>query len=133
MRFPATLLWINSVLFIVFGAAFLTAPEFFSLLATGSAPSTASALIDMRATYGGTALGIGFFFGFCACRPATVQIGLIASVWVLASIAAARLVGFVVDGSPNPFMSLFLATEMLFVVLGAIAIKGFEKALRPGA
>lgn len=127
------LLWTNSVLFILFGAAFVAAPEFFAVYLTGSAPGTPSALIDMRATYGGTALGIGFFFGFCARRPATVQIGLIASVWVLASIAAARLVGSVLDGSPNRFMSLFLAAEMLFVVLGAIAIKGFEKALRPGA
>lgn len=79
----------------------------------------------MRATYGGMGLGIGLFFGFCARRPSTVRLGLFASLFVLATTAAARTVGFLCDGSPNVFMLLLLGAELLFVVLIVAALKRF--------
>ncbi len=48
-------------------------------------------MIDMRATYGGTALGLGLFFGFCARNPAVLRAGLLASLMVLSGIAGGRL------------------------------------------
>ena len=123
MKFPITLLWINSALFVVFGACFVVAPEFFATVITGAAPGTPSAITDMRATYGGMGLGIGLLFGFCARQPSTVQVGLIAALLVLGSTATARLVGIIADGSPNLFMFLLLGAELLFVALLVSALK----------
>jgi hypothetical protein len=94
-----------------------------SLLLTGAAPGTASAMTDMRATYGGTALGLGLFFGFCARDPNILRTGLLASLIVLSGIAGGRLFGIFVDGSPNGWMFLLLAAELLFVGLMAMALK----------
>jgi hypothetical protein len=77
----------------------------------------------MRATYGGMGLGVGLLFGFCARQPSTIQVGLIASLFVLGATAAARIVGFLVDGSPNVFMYLLLGAELLFVALLIVALK----------
>lgn len=123
MKSPATLLWINSALFVVFGVCFIVAPEFFASVITGALPGTPSAFIDMRATYGGMGLGIGLLFGFCARQSSTVQVGLIAALLVLGSTATARLVGFLADGSPNVFMFLLLGAELLFVALLVVALK----------
>ncbi len=123
MKFPTALLWVNSVLFLVFGGCFIATPEFFATVITGSTPGTPSAFIDMRATYGGMGLGVGLLFGFCARQSSTVRVGLIAALLVLGSTAAARLVGFIADGSANVFMLLLLGAELLFVVLLVAALK----------
>jgi hypothetical protein len=123
MKFQSSLLWINSALFILFGICFTAAPAFFADFITDATPATSSALIDMRAVYGGMGLGTGLFFGFCAQHSARIRIGLIASLLMLTAIAATRLVGFFADGSPNPLMLLQLGAELLFVVLFTIALR----------
>jgi hypothetical protein len=122
MRFAVVLLWITSVLFVGFGIGAVTAPRELAMFITGGAPSIPSAIIDMRATYGGVALGMGLFFGVCATRSQWVRPGLFGSLLVVASIGAARVVGFVVDGQPNGFMLMLLSTEVIFVGLYARAL-----------
>ena len=123
MRFPVVLMWLNAALFVVFGIGFIVAPALLSQLITGATPGTTSALIDLRATYGGMALGIGLFWGYCARRPGTLRIGLLSSLLVLVGIALGRLVGMIVDGSPNTFMFVLLAAELLFIGLVALALR----------
>ena len=122
MRFPVVLLWLNAALFVVFGVGFIVAPALLSQVITGATPGTTSALIDLRATYGGMALGIGIFWGYCAPQG-TLRIGLISSLLVLVGVALGRLVGMVVDGSPNTFMFVLLAAELLFIGLIALALR----------
>jgi hypothetical protein len=126
MTFPVKLLWINALLFIPFGAAFIAAPNGLSLFLTGTAPGTPSAVTDMRATYGGMALGAGLFFGFCVRHPTLLRAGLLASLLVLSGIAGGRLMGILIDGSPNPFIIALLAAELLFVVLFTITLKRIQ-------
>jgi len=123
MKFATNLLRVNAVLFIVFSICFVVAPEFFAYALTGSEPRTTSAVIDMRATYGGMGLGIGLLFWFLARQRETVTAGLIGSFLVLGAMAMARVVGFFVDGSPNAFMLVLFGAEVLFVVLSASALK----------
>jgi hypothetical protein len=123
MKFATNLLRVNAVLFIVFGICFIVAPVFFAEALTGSEPWTASAMIDMRATYGGMGLGIGLVFWFLARQRETVVPGLGATLLVLGATAMARVVGFFVDGSPNAFMLVLFGAEILFVVLSASALK----------
>jgi hypothetical protein len=80
---------------------FVGAPRELARFLTGAAPSLPSAVIDMRATYGGFALGVGLFIGLCAMRPEWARVGLMASLLAVASIGAARVVGLAVDGQPN--------------------------------
>lgn len=123
MKYAAALLWINAACFLIFGVAFLIAPATMAHLLTGVTPNAPNALIDIRATYGGMALGIGLFFAFCARRSETLRIGLIASLLVAAGIVLGRLAGLVVDGSPNAAMIALLAGDSLFIVLFAIALR----------
>lgn len=123
MRFATNLLRINAVLFIVFGVCFIVAPVFFAEALTGSEPWTSSALIDMRATYGGMGLGIGLLFWFLARQRETVIAGLVGALLVLGATALGRLVGLLADGAPNFFMLMLFGAEVLFVALSATALK----------
>ncbi len=126
MTFSKMLLWVNCALFVAFGVGFVIAPEFLSKLITGAAPNAMNALTDMRATYGGMALGIGVFFGLCARKSSFTYMGLMASWLVFSSIAVSRLIGIIVDGSPNVFMLILLVAELLFVVLVSVAVKSIR-------
>ena len=123
MPFAVLLLRITSVLFVAFGVGFAVAPQDLADLVTDGAPSVPSAVTDMRAAYGGVALGLGLFIGYCARRAETVRLGLMASTLVLVSLAAARLLGMIVDGSPNAFMVVFLGLEIISVWLFMIALR----------
>ncbi len=123
MRFATNILRVNSVLFIVFGLCFIAAPGVFAAVLTGVEPAMPSALIDMRATYGGMGLGIGLLFWFFALQRETVYAGLVGVFLVLAATATARAIGFLADGSPNMFKLLLFGAEILFLVLSAAALK----------
>ena len=123
MSLPVVLLWIDCVLFVGFGVGFAAVPLELAEFVTGDAPSVSSAVIDMRATYGGVAIGTGLFFGYCARRASLVQIGLVASLLVIASIGLARVVGILIDGDPNAFMIFFLALEVVFSGLTVVALR----------
>lgn len=122
MAFGRVLVWINCWLFVVFGFGFILAPETLATLITGGAPATASAVMDMRATYGGMALGLGAIFGLCARSPEHVRLGVQGVLIVMASIAVARLLGMVLDDSPNVFMFVLLAAEVVMAGLAAVAL-----------
>lgn len=123
MRFATNLLRVNAALFIAFGICFIVAPVFFAEILTGSEPWTTSALIDMRATYGGMGLGIGLLFWFLARQRETVIAGLVGASLVLGATALARVVGFLADGAPDLSMLALFGAEVLFVALSATALK----------
>ncbi|MEW6269758.1 MAG: hypothetical protein AB1689_10735 [Thermodesulfobacteriota bacterium] len=55
MNLGSVLIWLNAAFLVVYGLAFVSLPEPLGRAITGSAPDTASGVIDMRATYGGMA------------------------------------------------------------------------------
>lgn len=114
MIFSNGLVFANGILFIGFGLGFMIAPACFSALFTGAQLTTASAIIDVRATYGGMALGLGIWLVVCARQD--IRLGLIGAFAVLTSIVLTRLVGIVLDGGANGFMYAFLAAEVLFLL-----------------
>ncbi len=123
MNFPRILLWINSVFFVVFGLSFMFAPSSSAELLIGSIPASPSAMIDMRATYGGFGLGIGVFFGVCARNMDLVLVGLGSSLAILSGIVLGRIVGILLDGEPNNSVYAGLFSEILFLVLTVFAIR----------
>lgn len=121
MQFGKTLVLVNGILFISFGLGFMLAPVFFSSLFTGAQLSTSSAIIDVRATYGGLSLGLGIWLIICAKQH--IRLGLVGSFTVLASLIIGRITGIVLDGGANMFMYLFLAAEVLFFLVTWYALR----------
>lgn len=117
MKFATRLLRVTAALFVVFGLAFLLAPDLFASIVTGTSPGAASPRIDMRAMYGGTALGIGFLLRYCARDATRVRAGLGVALFILVPMLGARGYGMLLDGSPNVFMFVRLALELLLVAL----------------
>ena len=116
------LLWVNAVLFILFGVGFMFAPTPLATWITGSSPSTTSGAIDLRATYGGLAFGLGIFWAICASNGSH-KIGLLSAFLVLASVAIGRIIGMIVDGSPNGFMFALLIAEVVFAATSLLLYK----------
>jgi len=121
VKFGKWLVLVNGVLFVGFGLGFIVAPSYFSGLFTGGTFTTASAAIDVRATYGGLGLGVGIWLLLCLKR--NVRLGLLGSLVVLASIVFGRTVGLVADGNPNNFMFVFLVAEVAFLVATLYALR----------
>lgn len=105
--------WLNAALFIVFGLAFTVAPAYFAALFVDAVPASASAAIDMRATYGGLCTGIGLWLAYSA-RVAP-GVGLVGVVLLSVPVVFARALGFATEGAPNAFMWTFLSLECLFL------------------
>jgi hypothetical protein len=123
MKFGKTILWINCWLFVVFGLGFMFVPETLATIITGAAPATPSGMTDMRATYGGMALGLAFIFGLCARSEASVRLGTQGVLAVMASLAVARVIGIIVDGEPNLFIWLLLFAEAVMAVVAFLALR----------
>ena len=123
MNFKTTLIWINALVFIAYGLGFVFFPSTLGLLVTGSAPSTSSGVIDMRATYGGMTLGLGVLFGLLARDPRTVRLGVWGIIVVMICIAGGRVFGMIQDGTPNSIMYIYLAAEILMVILASWALR----------
>ena len=122
MRLMVILLRINAALFFVFGIGFIFAPAVLAQFVTGAAPALPTALTDMRATYGGMALGIGIFFAYTTWVQRGVYEAVIGAVLVMLGLALGRTLGIVIDGSPNKMMHLLLAAEILFATLLIYAV-----------
>ena len=126
--FGATLLWVMCAAFAAFGIGFVAAPVELAELFFDAAPTAPSGLIDMRATYGGLSIGAAIFFGLCAGRREWQRPGLLAAIFVMAGLAAGRVVGLFADGDPNGFMWLFLALEVGAVGLVTMALRELESS-----
>lgn len=80
-------------------------------------------MTDMRATYGGMALGLAFIFGLWARNEGSVQLGAQGVLAVMASLVVARVIGIMFDGEPNIFIWLLLFSEAVMAVLAFVAVR----------
>ena len=113
------LVYATAVFFIVYGALFLLIPTGMAYWITGAELNPASAVIDVRATYGGAQLAIGLMMFLVVKLKDDVELGLIFVAVVLLAMAFGRLVGLWSDGEANLVMYLYLIGELLF---GALAL-----------
>ena len=75
--------------------------------------------INLRASFGGTLLGIGAFVAWLPALKPYLRAFLGLLGWAMAGIGAARLVGFVLDGSPDTRQYIWITAEVL--IAGACA------------
>lgn len=80
-------------------------------------------LINLRASFGGSLLGIGAFVAWWpGVKPwSRTLLGLL--LWVMAGVGLARLLGFIVDGSPDGRQWIWLVAEVFIVATCAILLR----------
>ena len=113
------LVWIVGMTFVFYGIAFTLAPVEMSTLVTGDSPNTTSGIIDLRATYGGMSIAVGTTILFLARHDALLTLALLVTAFVLWAMAASRVLGMALDGSPNVVMYVYLVAEL---VVGCVAL-----------
>ena len=83
----------------------------------GKPHDTPTRMINLRASWGGTLAGIGAFVAWLpALAPPwwRVVVGLL--LFTMAGIAAARLLGFAIDGSPDTRQYIWIVAEVALVI-----------------
>lgn len=80
-------------------------------------------LINLRASFGGTVLGLGAFLAWLpAAKPYKRSVlGLL--MWAMAGIGVARLLGFALDGSPDQRQWIWIIAEVLIVATCAVLLR----------
>lgn len=88
---------------------------------------TTSQLINLRASWGGPVIGLGLFVAWLpALRPwSRTSLGLV--LWAMAGIAAARALGFVLDGSPDSRQWLWMTLEVTFAIGAALGLRALRR------
>jgi hypothetical protein len=122
MKFPAALAWFAGVFFILYGIAFAIEPHGMAFATTQLEPDTVSALVDIRATYGGMTIAVGVLIIYLK-QCVSIQHSLRVVWLVLLCMAATRAVGFVADGQANTLMYLYFVAEILGAALAIYAAK----------
>jgi hypothetical protein len=103
---------INAGVFLAFGAGFIAFPAQLAAL-IDLAPSSASALADLRAMYGGLSLSAGALFVLGLRRDDWFLPALFLVMASSAGLAFGRVYSMVVSGVPGPLVLILLATELL--------------------
>jgi len=89
----------------------------------GRPSGTPSQMINLRASWGGTVLGLGAFAAWLpALRPwSRTALGLL--LWGMLGIAAARATGFVLDGHPDALQWVWMIAEVTIAAGCAIGLR----------
>jgi Domain of unknown function (DUF4345) len=133
MIIPYSVLAFTAASFLGFGCAFTFWPEAMARVVDIGLP-TATAKVDLAATYGGFELGFGIFLLLCLRRRAWLEPGLYAGAFALAGFAIVRLGTLLLTGSPvRPAIYLALVLEVGGVILNIWALGVLHPRRAPGA
>ncbi|MEO8700634.1 MAG: DUF4345 family protein [Kofleriaceae bacterium] len=99
----------------------------------GKPADTATRMINLRASWGGTLLGLGAFVAWLpAPRPwGRAVVGLV--MWAMAGIGVARLIGFVADGDPDMRQAIWITAEVAIVIACAVGLRVMARRRRATA
>ncbi len=116
------ILALAAVCLLGFGILMLIAPAGV-LAGLGITLGTPEAVTEIRAFYGGLEIGLGLALGFCLIQPGMLRQGLALSSLCYGTVALARLVGMLVDGSGGTFLLSALALEIGLCVASGWALR----------
>ena len=105
------LLWFSVLSFGAIGVLFLASPERWAAT-IGVAATNDTGRVDIRATYGGICLGLGFFWAWCALDPSRYAPGLWSMALVYGGLGLGRILGRLSGHALDSKMKLFLVTEV---------------------
>ena len=104
---------LTAAIFFVYGLIFVLFPIGMLQIIVQVSLNTSSGITDIRATYGGMSIAIGVILYLLATNESTLRVGLISVSILMLSMAFGRVIGMVLDGSPNLFMYIYLALELM--------------------
>ena len=105
--------------FLFYGISFSLWPSLMFHLVTGAEVSNQTALIDIRATYGGMSFAVAALLHFLALKQERIRLALYFVLLLMCSMALPRTLGMLTDGDANWIMYLYLTLEVL---VGGIVI-----------
>ena len=85
--------------------------------ATGMSLSDNTALIEVRAMYGGLQLSMGLFLFYSGLKTSTAGNGLLVLIFIYGGLAIARAIGLIIDGGDNGYnfmVTIFEGVNTLF-------------------
>jgi hypothetical protein len=110
-----TLQLIAGLVMVAFGG-YLTFSPLTVARVLGRAHETSSQMINLRATFGGTIMGLGLFIAWLPALQPWRRSGLGLVAALMAGIFAARLVGFTLDGHPDRLQWFWLIAEAVITI-----------------
>lgn len=116
----------NSLGFTLFGLLFLFWPEAM-ITRVGLQVMAPTALIDIRATYGGMELGIAALLGYCAVSIGGTAFGLFAATCAFAGLAIGRLVAIVLSGGASGFTWFLFTLEATSLLADIYALRRLKR------
>jgi hypothetical protein len=132
MRFSRGLLWLNVVLFAVYGLAYLLVPDLLTSLIAGTSYPNAAVAIDARAVYGGMPLGLATLLALLARGGRDFQsVGQLGCAALFGGVATGRLAGMIVTQSFSPLMISVFVSEIVFAALSGYAFALLRARTRP--
>lgn len=126
MNLTRIVLLISAPIYAGIGVAFLIAPSTMASFVDVMLHSV-TADNDIRAVYGGVNIGLGVFFAISATRPAWYQPALFVVILTLGGLAGARFLSWAVAGMPSAIGFALHASEVLGLMLSAIALRSLSK------
>jgi hypothetical protein len=87
------------------------------------APKTSPEMINLRASWGGTLMGLGAFVAWLEAVKPWRRFGLGLLGWAMAGIGLARLIGFVLDGGPDTLQWVWLTAEIILAAGCAFGLR----------
>jgi uncharacterized protein YjeT (DUF2065 family) len=114
---------LNAFIFFVYGIFYMLIPAAMSTYVTQSIPTTSSALIDMRAIYGGMSIAIGIVLAILSLKNKTLRIAIMILMVFMITMASGRLLGLVLDTGANNKMYYYLISEVLIAMVCGIWLK----------
>ncbi|HEY5934511.1 MAG TPA: DUF4345 family protein [Kofleriaceae bacterium] len=114
---------------IVIGAALVAFGAYLTLnpFVLGVQTTKSTEVINLRASYGGTLMGLGAFVAWVPALKPWLRTVLGLVMWAMAGILVARLVGFVLDGSPDGRQAIWVVAEVVLVVGCALALRRMRR------
>lgn len=106
---------VTGLIFLFFGGWLICLPT--ALEGIGISLTTAEAVIDVRATYGGLELGLALFFFIAQGKPHWHRSALLLAALSIGGFGFGRLAGILLAGESTPLMWLLLAIEVLGVAV----------------
>jgi hypothetical protein len=110
-------------LVVVAAGAYLALQPLVVADALGKPHETSTQMINLRASWGGTLMGIGAFIAWLpGWKPWwRAVVGLL--MWAMAGIGIARLVGFALDGDPDTRQAIWITAEVAIVAVCAFVLR----------
>ncbi|ARN76028.1 DUF4345 domain-containing protein [Oceanicoccus sagamiensis] len=124
MKLARGFLIFNGLIFGSYGIQCLLDPAVVSEL-TGMQLSTNTAIIEVRAMYGGLQLTMGLYLLYCAMQIVRVSQGLLVAIFIFAGMAGARSFGLAIDGGDSGYNIAATAYES---ICGVIAVFLLQKS-----